>query len=213
MGKTSLTGRGMVGENNPMDIRTQELEREIFDPTGHGIEVVDAHVARELLLRKEELEVELARVNGILENLKAEVIEEKARREEAEDHELVGRVVNQALAKECESLRSIFPQIAEAVGLDMIFGGGASLEFLRSLPRKISDKLKLRGEGAGMDKTSENREIDQLVLEALRGELEEFFEHPDCTIVEAVKLLKCRLKTIEAGVQTAEIRNKWSKRS
>ena len=203
----------VVRENDPMNIRSQELEREIFDPTGHGIEVVDAHVARELLLKKEELEAELARVNGILENLKSEVIEEKARREEAEDHELVGRVVNQALAKECESLRSIFPQIAEAVGLDMIFGGGASLEFLRSLPRKISDKLKLVGGEAEINNPSEIREIDQLVLETLRGELVEFFEHPDCTIVDAVMLLKCRLKSVEAGVQAAEIRSKWSKKS
>jgi hypothetical protein len=47
------------------------------------------------------------------------------------------------------------------------------------------------------------------MLGQIAVEVEEFCEHPDCTTLEAVILMKCRLKELEAQLKRAKIYRGW----
>jgi hypothetical protein len=50
---------------------------------------------------------------------------------------------------------------------------------------------------------------NSLMLSQIAGEVEEFCEHPDCTTLEAVILMKCKLKEYEAREIRNKIYNSW----
>jgi hypothetical protein len=47
------------------------------------------------------------------------------------------------------------------------------------------------------------------MLGQIAVEVEEFCEHPDCTTLEAVILMKCKLKELEAQLKRAKIYRRW----
>lgn len=48
-----------------------------------------------------------------------------------------------------------------------------------------------------------------LMLSQIAGEVEEFCEHPDCTTLQAVILMKCKLKEYEIKEMRNKIYNSW----
>ena len=190
-----------------MDTILQELEKEIFDPTGQGIEVVDASFARKLILRVDTLEKQLkATVEEAGNNLE----EERSKREMAEEDAMFGRAMSEALGKECETLRSIFPEILEALDHGAPCGPRASIAFLQSTPSLVRDKLKQCCKNSEPQAGGISPDIDDLpILEEIWSEVEDFVEHPDCTIIDAIKLLKCQLAEAKAKNTREAIYKKW----
>jgi hypothetical protein len=50
---------------------------------------------------------------------------------------------------------------------------------------------------------------NSLMLSQIAGEVEEFCEHPDCTTLQAVQLMKCKLKEYEIRDIRNQIYKTW----
>lgn len=177
------------------------IEKEVFDPTGQGVEVVDAEVARNLFRQIEILE---ERLLEITDKAKGEVENERLMRRIGEEDAKDGWARAEALCKECVALRAIFTEILEALGDGGDCGPLTSVEFFQSIPGLVRRRLQ-----------SFPQEVDDedeaIVLVQIRRELENFMEHPDCTIVDAVRLLKCQLADAESENVRSSIYEKWAK--
>jgi hypothetical protein len=190
-----------------MELELQDLEKETFDPTGQGVEVVDAEFARRVLAHAKDLK---KRIKAMEEEGRLKIAEERERRELVEEDLMFEKSMAEALGKECEALRGIFPSILDSIEHDVPCGTRASLDFLRSIPLLIREKLKTRGSSCDQNKNTSLDPDDADVLQEIHAEIQEFAEHPDCTLVDAIRLLKCQLAEARAENTRNSIRKKWN---
>lgn len=59
------------------------------------------------------------------------------------------------------------------------------------------------------DLATEVLNSNSLMLSQIAGEVEEFCEHQDCTTLQAVILMKCKLKELEIKEIRNKIYNSW----
>jgi hypothetical protein len=223
-----------------MDNRRKELETQIFDPTGQGVEVVDADYARTLLRDLEDAEgrgrqlqetfdailvslhgesCEAEKVGGVADCVKRIIGErndalaslESLPESPTERDGEGGRQVRGILLDEIERIRAIFPKILEAVGNRTACGVGASVEFLESIPSKVRDAFSSSKDNLP-NREEESPRSESLMardLHEISEEVGDFLDHPDCTIPDAVRLMKCRLKELEVAEARYNIYRTW----
>jgi hypothetical protein len=267
-----LTARAHLRQNTDMKSIRCEVDAEIFDPTGQGVEVVDAEFARKLVRERDEasrkhLQEMRARVvsESLIEVLRRELerarsgsdslaqveqmewlsevglvgefgrfageelgrklaealldsrdrVEELEQRisglkldaEDDEEETRAGRTLNEGLCAENTRLREIFPKVLEALGYKEVCGSGAAVGFLENIPDIVREEIirerRLRYEGEGEGRSA------ALTLSQIAAEVEEYCESRDCTTFDAVRLMKCHLRELEARETRRDIYDSW----
>jgi hypothetical protein len=245
---------------------SDELDNEIFDPTGQGVEVVDAEFARKLASDRDRFKEECARFRAecaaqgdLISRLQGELlkmrsekgVETRASQLEALSefdlisefgkylgHGLTGRLaaslvsereinnptskslsnkklkpVPRDTAEENVRLREIFPKILEALGNDEVCGSGAAVVFLENIPAIVKsevEKLKALPENdLSRDLVQEFESHSALMLSQVASVVSDYCESEDCTTLDAVRLMICRIKELEAAMTRREIRDSW----
>jgi hypothetical protein len=172
-----------------MDIMTnssRELEVEIFDPTGHGIEVVDAEYARKLWKDCEDAKNQTAGAEHALLCAKAEISSLQQQLKEIE-----------AIAAE-ERHAHYSEDNGSTAGIVKLMS--AELSKFRELAHAESNK-------GDFGNTSASKGSDEISL--IDKEVAEFCDHPDCTTLDAVLLMKCRLQELQSEATRQKIYRRW----
>lgn len=194
-----------------MQAGDKELESEIFDPTGQGVEVVDAEFARRVSKERDEaregglnLEKELeARGRALHESLEAV----RGLKEDCEAALFVTRKINDGLAAENARLREIFPKILESLGHVEVCGSGAAVPYLENIPAIVREAF--RGAELGRQEARAGGETLDATFHQITEEVSEHFGHRNCTTLQAVKLMNARLRELEAREEQREITDSW----
>lgn len=203
-GGEGLTWREPPVQNAPMQDDSKEIESEIFDPTGQGIEVVDAEFARRVVRERDaarDAVLKLRRERAAQDRALDETREEARQLKEELDEEFsVARSINDGLAAENARLREIFPKVLEALGHTEVCGSGAAVAYLENIPAIVREAVDGRKQGDGM--------LGETLCQ-ITEEVMEYFEHKKCTTLHAVRLIKARLRELEAREDQRRIRDSW----
>lgn len=182
---------------------SEEVDNEVFDPTGQGVEVVDADFARRVAAERDEavaLLLEIEKAGGLFAP------------NPAVDFPGGGGTAGQSrfevVAEENKRLRGIFPRILLALGHEDVCSCHAETRFLENIPDIVREAMSTR-DGAHAKKGVEECECAR-TLSAIAAIASEYLENPRCTLSDAVRLMKCRLQELEAAETRRKIRESWS---
>jgi hypothetical protein len=255
-----------------MNAESNEVDAEVFDPTGQGVEVVDAEFARKLARERDvargrclALEHDRAEAEGLVGALRGEcsearrggdsttqacqlamlselglldefgrdvgpelcqklgeelvatrqrgakfaeaIVQAELSAEADHDEARVGRALNAELQTENSRLREIFPKVLEAMGHTEVCGSGAAVKFLENIPAIVREEFRqARMEG---QRNESGGAVDARMLFRIDEEVFDHCESPDCTTLDAVRLMKCRLQELEAENTRREIYDSW----
>lgn len=90
---------------------------------------------------------------------------------------------------------------------EMLPGGGKEGKTKEvEIPRWVAEVLA--DSRNGEMRTNADKE-NWMMLSQIAGEVEEFCEHEDCTTLQAVQLLKCKLRELEIHEKRRAIRSSW----
>jgi hypothetical protein len=176
-----------------MNNASRELEVEIFDPTGHGIEVVDADYARRFWKECEDA---------------------KGRAGAAEHAAICSQAEISSLRQRLMEIDSVLDQ---AKLKDPFGGAESSADILRRIVRELSELRTKIPNGAGgavgefdpTGRTSTARQEGSGELTQISEEVAEFCDHPECTTLDAVRLMKCHLRELQAESVRQRIYRRW----
>ncbi len=240
-----------------MSSNGSEVDCEVFDPTGQGVEVVDADFARKLAKERDEsrreghrLTLQIAERDQIIEAFRGEIAQvERSRSSAAQAEDMqalaqhgllcdfgehvggdlvsklgaalvdaqstadeeafekglaVGRILNNVLTAENARLREIFPKILTALGGGEVCGCGAAVEFLENIPSIVEYEF-------AKFKTPHDptRNPDAGILRAVAREIDPYIECEECSLLDALRLIKFRLRELEAREGARRVRDAW----
>lgn len=185
-----------------------EADQEVFDPTGQGVEVVSADFARRVVRERDEAlklchAFRIALVERDLTlSLPAEV-QIQTGETPTENFPDRSRKIHEANIR----LREIFPKILKALGHESVCVSSAAVEFLENIPDIVREELhKAR---TGRASRNKDGEVFAQTLLQISDEVGEFGGHPDCTTLDSVRLMKCRVQELEARDARRKIHDSW----
>jgi len=253
-----------------MESKNHEVEKEVFDPTGQGVEVVDAEFARRLACERDEarkmcdvLKQECSARDEFISLLKSDLLRSSGVRgvETLADQlgalsefgllaefgkyagcSLVGKLSSAlvsartspcsplyqpepanpglparltAIEEENRRLREIFPKVLEALGNSEVCGSGAAIVFLENIPEIVKEevvRLKQIPSGDECKGTSGELEVQpSLLLSQIALVVSDYCRHEECTVLDAVKLMRCRVMELEAAEVRRQIQSSWNR--